>query len=335
MSLSGHLWTLAGRLRRGDSAPEAEPWSLDIPDPRFERVRLTGRLREEPDSSGLVVVVHGIGGCAEAGYSQAAAAAAERAGLSCLRINLRGCDRLGEDYYHAGLSTDLHRVLASPELSRFESLFLLGYSLGGHVALRYASGVDVEALHSRLKAVAAICSPLDLERSNQVIDSPRLAPYRRYVLSNLAEIYTAVAQRREGPIGVEEVAKIRTLREWDGRVVAPRWGFADAADYYRQASVAPHLPAIEVPALLVASKHDPMVPAATLRPVLNDREHRLQVHWIDGGGHVAFPASLEIGVNAPPGLEAQVMGWLLNQTEAGPAGFSPRMVREGVNAEAL
>ncbi len=319
MSISGHFWTLAPRWRQCDPPPDSQGWLLDVEDPQLGMVRLTGRLRHEADSAALLVVVHGIGGCAEAVYSQRAARAAARAGVSCLRINQRGCDRRGEDYYHAGLSRDLDSVLKAPELMRYDSVFLLGYSLGGHLVLRYASGADVGSPDPRLRAVAAICSPLDLELCNQVIDSPRLWPYRRYVLSNLLEIYSAVAKRQEVVLPVAQAAKIRTLREWDGRVVAPRWGFAGAADYYRRASVAPHLGSITVPALLVAAEKDPMVPARTLRPVLEGKEHSLSVAWIEKGGDVAFPANLRLGVEAPAGLEDQALGWLCRQVEVGSA----------------
>ena len=83
------------------------------------------------------------------------AAAAEMAGLSCLRMNLRGSDRMGEDYYHGGLTVDLHAALASSEAQRYRRIYLLGYSLGGHVVLRLAT----EPADPRLVAVAAVCAP--------------------------------------------------------------------------------------------------------------------------------------------------------------------------------
>ncbi len=304
------LATLAPRWMPRDAPPEAEDWFLDLEDPKLGRVRLTGRLRHEAGSSVLLVVVHGIGGCAEAGYAHKAAGAAARAGISCLRINQRGCDRRGEDFYHAGLSADLGRVLAAPELARYDSILLQGYSLGGHVVLRYATGVDVGQIDPRVGGVAAICAPLDLALCNQAIDSPRLWPYRRYVLGNLMQIYSAVAKRQEVAVLVAEAGKIRTLREWDHRIVAPRWGFASAADYYRKASVAPHLGSITVPALLVVAQRDPMVPKRTLLPILEGTTHSLSVSWIEKGGHVTFPANFHLGVKAPAGLEAQTLGWL-------------------------
>ncbi|MDX1504009.1 MAG: alpha/beta hydrolase, partial [Thermoanaerobaculia bacterium] len=88
-----------------------------------------------PSSGGdLLVVVHGLGGCAESFYARRAAAAAEGAGVGCLRLNLRGADERGEDIYHAGLWSDLAAVVESPAFDGYERLLVLGYSLGGHLA---------------------------------------------------------------------------------------------------------------------------------------------------------------------------------------------------------
>ena len=48
-------------------------------------------------------------------------------------------DGRGEDFYHAGLTVDLEAAIASPELARYQRILILGYSLGGHVVLRYAA----------------------------------------------------------------------------------------------------------------------------------------------------------------------------------------------------
>jgi hypothetical protein len=301
MSALGHFWTIAPRLRHGVRPlpiPEWRPWETSLMDPVAGTVPVTGRLREAPGSDEVLVVVHGLGGCTESHYMYRAAVAAEAAGLSCLRINLRGCDRQSGDFYHAGLTADLHAALASEELSRYRRIFLLGYSLGGHVVLRLAT----EEADPRLAAAAAVCSPLDLALSQREIDAPSRWVYRRYLLGNLLRIYAAVAARRPVPIPVEEAARLPTLRAWDDHIVAPRHGFADAADYYVRASVAPRLADLRVPALLLNSEADPMVPAGPVRAALKGGAPRLEVRWVDGGGHVAFPQSL--------GVEAQLIGWL-------------------------
>lgn len=292
---------------RPPAPPPSEPWETVVDDPDVGRVRLTGRLHRGRDpAKALVVVIHGLGGCVDSGYVVRVAGSLLTAGLDCLRLNLRGSDRLGEDYYHAGLTADLVAAVASPELAGYDTIHLLGYSMGGHVALRYgtlrgeADG-DGARVDPRVGAVAAVCAPLHLGATGRVIDRPAFWPYRRYLLGNLLEIYRAVAARRTVPIPVSEAAKIRRFQEWDERIVAPRYGFGGALDYYDRASVGSRLGRLAVPSLLIAGEDDPMVPAHTVLPALEAIETDLRVEWMPAGGHIAFAED----------LDARLVSWFL------------------------
>jgi predicted alpha/beta-fold hydrolase len=305
--LSGHGWTIGVWLRhavRPDVAPPSAPWSVVAEDPKIGPVKLTGRIRHE-GSKELVLLVHGLGGDAEAPYIVAGAAAASAAGLSSLRLNLRGADRSGEDFYHAGLTADLHAAVSSGELDRYERIYVLGYSLGGHVTLRYAT----DAPDPRVDAVAAVSPPLDLDLSAHAFDRPACDIYRRNVLAGLKEIYESVARRRPVPTPVAEVNRIRKIREWDDRVVAPRYGFRDAAHYYRSVSVAPHLAELGMRSLVVFAKNDPMVPASAVESSAATCGTATVVKWVEKGGHMAFPAKLDLACGGALGLEAQIMSW--------------------------
>jgi predicted alpha/beta-fold hydrolase len=74
--------------------------------------------------------------------------------------------------------------------------------------------------------------------------------------------------------------------------------------------VAPRLHSLRVPSLVVASRHDPLVPAETVRPALEAASPALSVSWVEAGGHVYFPKTLDLGQAGPLGLEAQVVSWL-------------------------
>lgn len=252
-----------------------------------------------------MVIVHGMGGSADSEYVLAAAAAAEEAGLSSLALNVRGADRRGEDFFHAALTSDLAAAIVSPELARFPKLGLLGYSLGGHMALAYASGSPVK----RLIAVAAISTPLDLAACCESIDRPWALPYRLYLLEHLREIYAEVAKRRPVPVPLEAALRIRSQREFDDRIVAVRHGFDGVDDYYRRASVGARLGRLDLPTLLVLARHDPLVPAESLEPFLAEAPDSVDVRWVEGG-HVGFPPDLDLGESAALGLESQVVAWL-------------------------
>lgn len=311
MSFAAHLrtvWPVVRRVGGVPAAPPSEPWSVEVPDPDGP-IRLTGCLRAAATSSTLLVLVHGLGGSAESTYMLHTAQVADQLGLSTLRLNLRGADGRGEDFYHAGLCGDLEWVLASPQLAAFERILLFGFSLGGHVCLRFAT----EVADRRLRAVAAACAPLDLDCSVAALDRPAGWIYRRYVLASLCRMYGEVAARRELPMPVAEVCRIRTLREWDRRTIVPRFGFDGAGDYYRKAGVGSRLDRLRVPALLVAAEDDPMVTRAAIDPGLSGAAEQLSLRWVRRGGHLAFPASLDLGEDAPAGLAGQVLGWMMRR----------------------
>jgi predicted alpha/beta-fold hydrolase len=200
----------------------------------------------------------------------------------------------------------LHAALTSPELAQYRDLYVVGFSLGGHLALRLAT----EAHDARLRAVAAICAPLDLQRSGAALDARRRLAYRRYVLRRLKANYAAVAARRSLPTPLDRVLRVNEIWEWDALTVVPRFGFGSTAEYYQQASVAPQLGALRLPALLVQTENDPMVTAASVRPALGTALPLLDVRWLRRGGHVGFPAALDLGEAAPLGLAPQVLRWL-------------------------
>lgn len=311
-ALLGHFYTIAPVVRhtlRPRRISSSVAFHTTVNDPKVGPVRLSGQLHEAPSDT-LLVVVHGLGGDVDSHYVRDAAAAGEAAGLAVLRIHLRGADRTGEDLYHAGVSHDIHAILASEPLQKYTRMLLLGYSLGGHIVLRAATEKDLDP---RVTAVAAVCPPLDLARGVVAIDAPERIVYRRHILESIKEVYASVAQRRALHLPISEVRRIGTIREWDDRVVAPRFGFRGADHYYAEASVSTRLADLAVPALLVAARHDPMVPEHTVLPALASAPTKLDVRWLDRGGHVGFPGDIDLGESHVGDLEPQVVAWLVRE----------------------
>lgn len=320
MSAHGHWWTiwplLAGRLR-APRALASEPFTCRVHDPQVGDLEATGYLTPG-DPRALLVMIPGLGGSAESLYLRRAALAASARGLSILRLNLRGADRRGGDFYHAGLTDDLHQVLASPSLAGFERIWVLGFSVGGHVVLK----LGTEVQDPRVRAVAGICSPLDLDATVTDFDKPGFTHvYRRHVFNGLFEHYREVAKRRPPPTPIEQVLAAQTLRAIDSMIVVPRFGFDSAEHYYAEMSVGPRLDQLKVPALLVATEEDPMVSARSIRSGLaRGGHHDLRVAWSDLGGHVGFPSAAKLDlaggarasqVDQP--VDAQVVDWLAAQ----------------------
>jgi predicted alpha/beta-fold hydrolase len=305
--VAGHAWTIGGAARDWVARPLAgRPFHATVSDPVMGDVRIGGLMRTVPGSDALVVVLHGLTGSARSVYCTQAARAAEAAGQCSLRLNLRGADCSGEDILHGGLTDDLKAALATEDLARYGRIYLLGFSVGGHIALHAAA----DRIDPRVRAVAAICPPLDLDAGTRAFDESSRWIYRQHIHAGLDAIYTATARRRPLPTPVTTVRRARSCRERDALTVVPRYGFASAEDYYARASVAPRLASLDLPCLLVAARHDPMLPAHTLEPALRGASRALRVVWAERGGHVSFPADLDLGLGGGPGLERQVISWL-------------------------
>jgi predicted alpha/beta-fold hydrolase len=310
--LSGHVWTIAPAMLAGlqpPAGPPAKPFETVLHDAALGAVRLSGLHSEIADSENIVLIVHGLSGNALSPYCARAASAATRAGFSSLRLSLRGADYSGEDIFHGGTTEDLRAALATPEMARYKRVLLIGYSVGGHIALRAA----IDPVDPRLRAAVAVCPPLDLSKATAAFDRPERRFYRRHIFRSLNKAYAAAAARGRAPNSTAVVERARSCRERDSLTVVPRFSFRSAADYYERESVAPRLHRLRIPSLVVAARHDPIIPSETISSAVAGASPALRVVWTERGGHVGFPPDLELGQSGPLGFESQVLVWLASQ----------------------
>lgn len=313
MSLIGHYLTLRhhfARLVEPGLPEEITRWEQPGRDQHGLPMRLSGAIAHGGEHE-LLVVLHGLGGSIASRYMARALHAAISRGVSCLLLNARGAGDSSGNVAHAGLTDDLAIALAAESLAQYERVYLLGYSMGGHVALRYASH-DPDP---RVCSVAALCSPLDLAASMRSIDRAFVNPYRHYMLGGLAEQFARYSKNGRAPISVDRARRIRRFFEWDQEVIAPVFGFDDAWAYYERCSAANTLESLEVPALYVGARNDPMVPYGTVAPALGRAGDKVTVVWAESGGHLAFPAQFSLGGPAQLSLEAQCLNWLMHPTK--------------------
>jgi len=182
-----------------------------------------------------------------------------------------------------------------------------GVSLGGNALLRWAEEAGDTAAPV-VRAVAAICAPVDLAAAGAAIDHGlnRLV-YARTFLRSMKPRALAKWQQFPGLFDRERLDGARTLHDFDDCFTAPLHGFTSADDYWRRASAKPHLTAIRVPALLLNAGNDPLVPRASL-PVRHEVGTHVTLWQPYEGGHVGFAAGRFPGhVHAMP---AAVCEWL-------------------------
>lgn len=255
----------------------------------------------------LAVLCHGLEGCMDAPYIRGMAESLVQAGWDVLAWNYRNCgpepNRLPRTY-HSGESGDL-RVVVKHAAGGYEQLAVVGFSLGGNIALKY---VGEAPLHPAMRAVVAVSAPIDLVSCARVLDghlTNRL--YQRRFLKTLVGKALAKARRFPGKIDPASVLAIRSIRDFDEKVTAPLHGFAGADDYWIRSSALPFISKITIPALLLSAANDPLLDAPSY-PVELARElpdfHLEMPAW---GGHLGFPGGARL---RQPWLENRVISFL-------------------------
>lgn len=300
-ALLGHLKTIVGPFKTVPQRYPVNPWTTTFETERGP-LEITGTLIDNGPS--IFVLVHGLGGSTESGYIAAMQQAIAALGHSVLAFGLRGSKGDANDFYHAGLTDDVHAVIrALPET--FIHIHVVGFSLGGHISIRVAA----ETEDPRVQAIAAICPPVDLRACQAHIDSLGATVYREYVLRELKAMYKSFHDRGVAlPHPWSQARQIRSIRTWDKRIVVPRFGFGTAENYYDTQTAINVLDAIKVPLLVVASKHDPMIPYTSVAPHFADRLENVTFRSADGEGHVYFSKGPKLGFGAGS-ITEQVVGW--------------------------
>ncbi|MEB3306086.1 MAG: alpha/beta fold hydrolase [Cyanobacteriota bacterium] len=268
-------------------AERGVPWTVSLP--------AGGRLllvEDRPAPTQIlrawVLLVHGLGGSSGRPGVRRLALTLQEQGFGVWRLNLRGAGegrRLATGTYAAACNSDLLPVLAAARL-RAAGLPLLGagLSLGGTVLLNalleQPDGLD---------ALACVSSPLDLDACGRQIDAPRNRLYQKVLLRGL--IRQTLADRQAGSFAVP-LRSLRSIRQFDAAVTAPRWGHPTVDHYYRQASPLPALlSGVALPAtLLVHALDDPWVPAASVLTLRKQAPPWLTLCLPSHGGHNGFHA---------------------------------------------
>ncbi len=241
-----------------------------------------------------VLLVHGVGGSAEAAYLVRAAVAFYEAGYHVVRLDLRGAGTSAEEWstrYHAGLSRDV--VAACKELSKHErvgDLLLVGFSLGGHLALHVSADSVTEDV-GNLRAVAALAAPVELAATVKYLSRPAALPFHGFVVVSLVAQTLAMLEARPEliPCTRAELLRVRNLWAYDELVVARMHGFLGARDYYERSSVSPRLDSLGLPTLFVYAADDPMVPASVADArFARGVSPRLVAEKTERGGHLGW-----------------------------------------------
>jgi len=306
-----HLETIAAHFWPRPCADSAGP-----PARRFVRtesgVEVLVESQLPPAPEGHVVLLHGLEGSGQCGYMRSMSAAALAAGYATHRFHMRSCggtENRSSTLYHAGLTSDLLaflRQLGAPA-------YLVGFSLGGNVALKAAGELGASAAQWIL-GVCGVSAAIDLAACARRIHQPDNFLYERRFVRNMLTRLRATGRYTAG-----DLAGLRSVIGIDDRITAPSFGFGNAENYYRTQSALGFLEAIRVPVLLIQAKDDTFVPYAAFESDAVRGNPCIELLAPDHGGHVGFIARREPRF----WLDQTVMQWILAKSAAFKTAVTP------------
>jgi predicted alpha/beta-fold hydrolase len=288
-----HRQTLASYfLRRANRLPAPENRLVKVNDDT--RLLCHCNWQQAKQSSLTVVIVHGLAGSSASPHVVGLAGKAWVAGMNVVRINMRNCggsETLTPTLYHSGLSSDVGAVVRELILrDRCERLALTGYSMGANLVLKLA-GEWGEAPPREVRALAVISPLTDLSASSDALHLRENRLYEWQFVFKLSRLLRRKAELFPGRFDTRRLKGIRSLREFDDRIVGPYNGFAGADDYYERARSSRCAEKICVPTFIIHSTDDPFIrilPETRAKIAANPNIRFLET---ERGGHCAFLAA--------------------------------------------
>jgi predicted alpha/beta-fold hydrolase len=260
---NGHLQTIVGNyLPRPEFLCPSITENVVVDPADGSRVRCLCDWQPEPERASriTVILVHGLEGSSDSRYIKGIAARAWDAGCNVVRMNMRNCgdtDDLTPTLYHSGLSADVGAVVEHyARLHGLERVALAGYSMGGNLVLKLAGEWGSRP---PLCAVATVCPAIDLAAGSDALHEPVNRMYEWHFLRGLMRRYRRKAALYPRIYETESLGPIRSIREFDDKIVARYCGFRDADDYYYRAASARVVDRIAVPTLILSAIDDPFV----------------------------------------------------------------------------
>ncbi len=289
---NGHLQTIVGNFYPRPAFPlEAETETVLV-DP-VDGSRVLCHCHWQPGlvraSRLTVVLVHGLEGSSDSRYIRGIAARAFAVGMNVVRMNMRNCggsDTLTPTLYHSGLSNDVGAVMSYfAHKFGIERVALVGYSMGGNLVLKLAGEWGNRP---PLVAVATVCPVIDLAAGADALHEPANRPYEWHFLRGLMRRFRRKAELFPKVYQPTNIGLVRSIREFDDKVVARYCGFANADDYYFRAASARVVDRIQVPTLILCAQDDPFIRLFAETRARLDANPRIVFAEPLHGGHCAF-----------------------------------------------
>lgn len=283
---SGHAQTIFASLFRIVTGVQYSRVRIDTPDGDFLDLDFS-----EVSSGPFAILVHGLEGSSEQSYMLGMTRTLNARGINVVCVNLRGCS--GEmnrhlKSYDMGSTNDLDLVI-NYVLSLYPQapIFMVGFSLGGNLVLKYL-GERGSHIYPQIRRAVAFSVPVDLRSTAQIISEAQNRVYFHQFMYSVQSKLKDKNQAFPGQIHPKALEWADSFQQFDDYFTAPILGFESAERYWESSSSKPLLDRIQIPTLLVNAKDDPLISSECFPVEIAAQSAFLTFEMPEYGGHVAF-----------------------------------------------
>jgi predicted alpha/beta-fold hydrolase len=303
---SGRWQTILGYLGFPQRPPKSEQINITLDD---GDILVCNVSYPKNTPKGLVIMLHGLGGSANSRYMMRISKRCNASGYIAVRVNLRGSglgQGLARKLHYAGGSADIIPILQTfhekyPDLP----IQILGFSLGGHILLKYLGELGSNA-PSYLKNAIAVCPAVEPANAVKRFALPKNRLLQRSYTKGIVKL-VRVAEKAFPDLKKTEFPKNLSLYLYDQIYVTATWGFDSAEEYYDLCRASRFIPMIRVPCRILYSLDDPFVDHKTLEDL--EPPASVQLFYTEHGGHMGFLGFTGNGWNAR-WMDNLVLKWI-------------------------
>jgi predicted alpha/beta-fold hydrolase len=245
-------------IDKAPSAPRGRTFDSKFFNPVMKSASRVPLLGAEGALPSQIILSHGLEGDTSRQYITGMVKNFNAHGFDCLAWNFRSCSgeiNQTKRFYHSGATDDLETIVKYSLSKGYNKIYLVGFSLGGNLTLKYL-GEKGQNLYPEIQKAITFSVPLHLSSSSKKIGWLYTKRFNKSLIKKILE----KSQRfPEFNIDTSNIAKIKTLKDFDDRYTSQLHGFIDAEDYYERNSSLYFLDKINIPTLIINAKNDPFL----------------------------------------------------------------------------
>jgi uncharacterized protein len=238
-------------------------------------------------AGGAIILSHGLEGNSTRQYIMGMVRHFNAHGFDCLAWNFRSCSEeinQTKRFYHSGATDDLNIVVKHAISKGYQKIYLVGFSLGGNLTLKFL-GEKGQNLYPEVQKAVVFSVPLHLSSSSKTIG---WLYDQRFIRSLNKKVQAKANRFPEFEINTSNISKIKNLKDFDDEYTSQLHGFKDAEDYYEQNSSLYFLDNINIKTLIINAKNDPFLSKECFPYEQAKHLEKVYLQTPEGGGHCGF-----------------------------------------------